>query len=354
MIYAARHSRLSRYLAAIVVGLTAYVCLYPFVGWREMGQSPLAFLGAPWPRYYTWLDLVLNVLGFVPLGFSLAVALARSMKPGWRVLVVTLLGGLLSLGVEFAQNYLPTRVASNLDVGTNIAGALMGALIGVYVVGVFHFGETMQRWRQRRIVRGHIGEWGLLLMAAWCLAQLEPSNILFGVGDLRPLLDLPPPLTFSASRYIVLEALIVATQTLALGLIARRVLREPLPWLVALVIALGLLLKSLAGSLFLVPADVWSWASPGAWRGLLMGVLLLLMVWRLPAWALHAAACVALLVATALVNLAPINPFDMASMHSLKVGHYTNLSGLTRVLASIWPYLALFYLTARGAIGRAR
>ena len=45
-------------------------------------------------------------------------------------MVAALLAGLFSFGLEALQNFLPSRVASNLDLGGNAAGALLGALAG--------------------------------------------------------------------------------------------------------------------------------------------------------------------------------------------------------------------------------
>jgi peptidoglycan/LPS O-acetylase OafA/YrhL len=161
-------------------------------------------------------------------------------------------------------------------------------------------------------------------------------------------------MAFSARRYIVLEAAIVSIQMLALGLVVRRCMREPAPWLLALFIILGLGIKMLATSAFEIPPEPWQWASPGAIRGLLAGCALLALAWRLPGWLQHSLACLALLCATALVNLAPENPFQMVSVRMISEGHFLNFHGVTRVVASLWPFLALAYLTAQGALAARR
>ena len=65
-------SRLPRYLCAAWALLTLYACLHPFAGWTDSGVSPWAFLTAPWPKYNQPSDIFLNVVGFLPLGFFLA------------------------------------------------------------------------------------------------------------------------------------------------------------------------------------------------------------------------------------------------------------------------------------------
>jgi hypothetical protein len=66
---AARVSPLARILFLVYVLLVVYASLYPFEGWRIVGVSPFAYLSAPWPRYVTAFDVVVNLLGYVPYGF---------------------------------------------------------------------------------------------------------------------------------------------------------------------------------------------------------------------------------------------------------------------------------------------
>ena len=74
-----RASPLARILLLVYVLLVAYASLYPFEGWRAVGLSPFAYLSAPWPRYVTAFDVVVNVAGYVPYGF-LAVAALRPTR----------------------------------------------------------------------------------------------------------------------------------------------------------------------------------------------------------------------------------------------------------------------------------
>ena len=55
-------------------------------------------------------------------------------------------------------------------------------------------------------------------------------------------------------------------------------------------------------------------------------------------------ALVALLAGTALVNLAPFNPYSQAALATWQQGHFLNFNGLTRLVASLWPLLALPFL----------
>jgi hypothetical protein len=91
-----------------------------------------------------------------------------------------------------------------------------------------------------------------------------------------------------------------------------------------------------------------AWLTPGAGLGLAIGgAILLLCLLAPPAWRV-ALAGLALMVGTVLVNLAPANPYSAAALATWRQGHFLNFNGLTRLVASFWPFLALPYLTLLG------
>src|SRR5512134_3915707 len=100
-----RRSRLVRYLAVGYTLVVVYATLYPFARWRVPAEAPFAFLLAPWPRYYTLSDVLLNVLGYVPLGFLLALALLPLLSARTAAVCATLAGTLLCLGLEAIQQF---------------------------------------------------------------------------------------------------------------------------------------------------------------------------------------------------------------------------------------------------------
>ena len=80
---------------------------------------------------WTVLDLLANVLLFVPIGFLAALGDRRTGNDVvWRVLV---LGGLLSMVIESAQLLLITRYSSPWDVLTNAAGAALGGMLTLWL-----------------------------------------------------------------------------------------------------------------------------------------------------------------------------------------------------------------------------
>ena len=60
-------------------------------------------------------------------------------------------------------------------------------------------------------------------------------------------------------------------------------------------------------------------------------------------------AALSLMAATVLGNLAPPNPYSLAALAAWRQGHFLNFNGLTRLVATLWPFLTLpfLFLTAR-------
>jgi VanZ family protein len=342
-------SHLPLHLALTYAALVAYACLHPFTGWRDSGLPPFDYLLAPWPRYYQWDDIVLNVLGYIPLGFVLAPALPRRLGPTARVLLATLLAGLLSLALETTQNYLPSRVASNLDLGSNLLGGFIGADLGA-LAGPWLFGEQgwLHRWRMQRFIGGHTGDLGLMLLGLWLLTQLTSDGLLFGSGNLRQWFALPAPLLFHAERFILLEAAHVATTLVGVGLFARCIMLAPSVWPILLLFALAFGATSLATFSFFSAAEPLAWLTPGARQGLAVGLPVLGASLLLPRVLQHALAGMAVLAATALANLMPANPYLPLHPALQSSAHFLNFHGLTSLVATAWPFIALAYLSALG------
>ncbi|MDT3737221.1 MAG: VanZ family protein [Denitratisoma sp.] len=337
------HSPLALYLAVAYALLVAYASLHPLSGWRDTGAPVLGFLSAAWPRYHTGFDLAANILAYVPLGFLIVPALQGRLGIVAAALLAVLIGGGLSLGVEILQNFLPSRVPSNIDLACNAIGAMIGAAAGMNWGRELVDGGRLHRLRSRLVQRGHAADFGLVLLGLWLLAQLNPELLLFGTGDLRALLELPP-LPYSARRFAVIEAGVAAGGTLAAGLIAWSLLREHNRWLPTALLAAALAVKAFASMLLVSAAQFAHWITPGNMAGLAMGAGALLAATWLPPLAQRMLAALALLFATALVNLAPENPYLTASLAVWQQGHFLNFNGLTKLVSSLWPFAALPYL----------
>ncbi|MEC4601266.1 VanZ family protein, partial [Burkholderia vietnamiensis] len=176
-----RASSLALQAFAAYAALVVYASLYPFEGWVSLGIGPFDYLFAPLQRYVTVFDVATNVLGYMPFGALGVLAL----HPRWRgvaaTLVVTGLGVLLSGTMEALQTYLPTRVASNLDLGANALGALLGASLAAPATGALLDRGALRRLRFAWFEAD--GATPLLLGALWPFAILFPSPFLFGIGD---------------------------------------------------------------------------------------------------------------------------------------------------------------------------
>lgn len=335
---------LAGYLAAAYALLIVYASLHPFSGWRDLGAPAFEFLGSPWPRYYTWFDMLVNVLAYLPLGLHMVPALRERLRPAGAALLAVVAGAALSLALETLQNFLPTRVPSNLDLGCNTIGTSVGALLGLRYGRLFEDGGGLTRWRLRRFRRGRVGDVGLILIALWLLTQLNPEILLFGTGDLRSLVGIQAPLAFTAARIFAVELAVALLGVVATGALAWLLMRGRGAWLLIALFLLALAIRVFAAALILDPAQSTHWLTPGNSVGLVAGALLLPLVIVLPPQGQQMAAALALLGATALVNLAPHNPYFIATMRTWNTGHLLNFNGLTRLASSLWPFFALAYL----------
>jgi VanZ family protein len=337
-------SPLSLYLAGAYTLLAIYGSLYPFAGWHDSGAPLTAFLVAGWPRYTTAFDIAGNVAAYLPLGFLWATALQARLAPALPVVAALLLGGTLSLALEIAQHFLPSRVPSNLDVACNLAGTFAGALAGARWGWTMLDGGRLHALRQRLFCAGTMADAGLLLVWIWLLTQLNPDTLLFGNGGLRELLDIPAPLPYSAESFVRIEAAIVAAHALAIALIATLLTRRWRPELALVVVGAGLLAKSFAFLLMMSGDAGFAWVTPGSLTGLAIGLVLWLLASPLQARWQRALAAVSLLFATTLVNIAPENPYLANTFQTWNPGQFLNFHGLTRLVSNLWPFLALPWL----------
>jgi VanZ family protein len=167
--------------------LITYASWYPFSGWRSNGLPLSAFLFAPLPYYWTKFDLLTNIVGYMPFGVLLVFSLYPRLRGVWAVLLASMIGALVSTAMEAGQNFLPSRVPSNLDLLTNAAGVVLGALAGALLTPAFLEQSRMLALRSRWFL--HEASRGLIVLALWPLAQVYPQAYLFGHGPLLPMLS---------------------------------------------------------------------------------------------------------------------------------------------------------------------
>ncbi|MET0857180.1 MAG: VanZ family protein, partial [Telluria sp.] len=165
--------------------LIVYASWFPFTGWRSTGLEPWAFLNLTPQRYWTAFDVIVNVIGYIPLGMLMVPSLYPRIRGFWALLLTAVLGMLVSGGMEVVQTYLPSRVPSNLDFLTNSVGCFVGALIGAAGARSYLNQSRLYQVRQRWFA-SH-GSQGLVLLALWPLAQIYPQGYLFGHGQVLPI-----------------------------------------------------------------------------------------------------------------------------------------------------------------------
>jgi len=104
-------------LLAYLMVTTLLITWAPF----QFASQPLHGLTNVW----TWSDLVLNVVMFLPLGFLAQASRVRQRAVAWWA--IGLAGALLSATIELGQLFIAERYTSLLDVLTNGLGAALGA-----------------------------------------------------------------------------------------------------------------------------------------------------------------------------------------------------------------------------------
>lgn len=353
-------------LALGFAALVVYASLYPFEGWRvQDGVSAWAYLAAPWPRYWTGFDVAANLLGYLPLGALLTLALARSAGAGARRAAPwagLLLPALLSLLLEALQGFLPMRVPSRLDALLNAAGAGLGVLLALALLR----SGLLRRWvRLRELWLADAPTGSLAVLAAWPLALLYPSSVPFGLGQVwerllqqasEALADLPSPgaaplagwltapAAVAAPMAPLTEAVAVATGLIAPCLLAYALLglgpRRLLAW--ALWLALALAAAALSAALTYGPEHAWAWLAPPVWLGMGLAALLALPLALAGPRSCALLMLLALTFSLGLLNASADSPYLQASLAEWEQGRFIRFHGLSQWLGWLWPYAALW------------
>jgi VanZ family protein len=350
-------------LALAYAALIVYASLYPFADWRDQGIAPWAYLSAPWPKYWTGFDFAINVVGYVPFGFLCALVVLRT-RPGagvWRaVLRASAAGAAIAFAMETLQSYLPARIPSNVDLGLNTAGAIVGAVLaaGLERIGaVAHWSRARSQWFVEE-ARG-----GFVLLALWPFALLFPAAVTFGLGQVFErlegaisewLLD-TPFIDWLPVRQFELEPLVPAVELLCvllgalvpclLGyLVARSAVQRAV--LLPLILLGGVAASALSAALSYGPDHAWAWldlpVQVGLATALFAGVLLLFAPRRLCA----ALLLVGLVLQLSLLNQAPESAYFAQTLATWEQGRFIRFHGLAQWLGWVWPFAVLAYVVA--------
>ena len=340
--------------------LIIYASWYPFSGWRSSGLPPLTFLHLVKPRYWTGFDVTVNIVGYIPFGVLLVLSLYPRVKGVWAVLVASIAGILVSGTMEAVQNYLPSRVPSNLDFLTNSAGCVAGAILGALWSRSLLDQSRLYRLR-RRWFAPHASQ-GLVLLALWPLAQIYPLGFLFGFGQVLPIIStwlsdwldmnidlvamLRPGAAMSVEQYWLSETIITACGLTGAALTLLCLTRRGAPRFALMLafVAAALVVKSLASSLLFRPDNAFVWVTPGAEGGILIGLIMLSGLAFAPQVAQRRLAVVTLVLSLIVVNTIPVNPYFVSTLQGWVQGKFLNFNGAAQFLALLWPFFALWFL----------
>ncbi len=342
-------------------GLIVYASLYPFADWRDQGLSSFAYLWQPLPRYWTGFDIWINILGYLPFGFLLAVSGLRSHRTQRPLLVATVAAALVSMLMESLQSRLPQRVPSNLDLGLNTLGAWLGALTatGLERMGALaHWSRVRERW----LVPDARG--GIVLLALWPVALLFPTSVPLGLGQVMERLENTlvdwlvdtPFLDWLPMRDIELQPMLPGGQMACVWLgalipcllgycVVRGGRRRAVFAVTAL--ALAVMVTALSAALSFGPSHAWDWlnlpARIGLGAALVMAALLVFAPKRLAA----ALALLALGLDLGLLNHASSGPYFEQTLHTWEQGQFIRFNGLAQWVSWLWPFATLVYVVAQ-------
>lgn len=340
--------RLAWILAVAYLLVVVYASLHPFSGWRSPPDEILFFLGAPWPRYITLQDILINVGAYVPLGLLLSVGFGARHGAARGALAAALAAVAFSLAMEAAQMFLPARIASNVDLLANGFGALLGATAAPLLSPTRILGGRLHAARHRLFVEGVIADTGMVIAFLWLLTQFHPTVQPFGSGYLKGTLDLPAYFVHTPGLAFLSEALVVFFNVLGVGLLLSAVMREDAhPFrVIAALIAAALAIKAYTAAELVKLTAPLAWLTPGVLAGLAGAGGVGYAALRLPGTAQIAVSALCIAAATAVINLAPENPYQNVPPRLLARGasHFLSFSGIVRALSELWPALAVSFL----------
>lgn len=352
-------------LALIYSLLIIYASCYPFSEWRNQGLDFFDFLWAPMPKYWTGFDVVINAVGYIPLGFLAFLTIREQYANIWCLILGLLWAVVLSIAMETIQGFMPLRVSSNLDVLLNALGGFIGALMAWFASGlglVNLWGKIKAQW--------FVGETrgAMVLLALWPVALIFPTEIPFGLGQItekfyRFLLShagseevLIWPLTHEFDQ--LLDASWIDSLLISLGMVLPCLLYYSVVEIVwkrffgmLLIVAFGIIIISLSSGFTFGSEHTTDWFSEDVQIALLVVFLLGLLLLALPTKGILIALVALLLCYLCVLNLLPLSTYFSQTLSSWEQGRFARFNGLAQWLGWVWPFILFFYSVGR-IIGR--
>jgi VanZ family protein len=355
----------SALLAGLYLLLLVYASLYPFEGWRWPAGAtlselaPLAWL--PWrDRFDEWA----NLMGYLPFGALLFLALVRQRWSGFAALLIAVAcSALLSYVLEFLQHFVPGRFPSLRDWVNNTAGGALGAVLAWFVHASGASQALLRLGQSWFVPRSSVG---VVLLIMWPLGLLFPAPVPLGMGQIGPelraardmVLDATPLqawLLAEESASGAAQALTAWQEATAIGMglaapcLLAAVLTRPgwRRWLMPLLIAaVATAVATLSTALNFGPAHAWAWMTPRVQLAFSWSVALCMLCALASARTCAALALVAL-TALVVVAEAPTDPYYAASLQAWERGRFIRFSGVAQWVGLLWPYVAMAWLVAR-------
>ncbi|QZA77967.1 VanZ family protein [Deefgea tanakiae] len=341
----AKPTVVSPFFFAVSLLVILILSWYPFSGWRFTGEPILAFFSYPLPYYFTLFDNAINILAYIPLGLSAAIIFRHSRL---ALIYATLIGFFISMGVEFVQQFLPSRIASNMDILSNGFGAFLGAVIGV----LFSHRSVLRRWQLFRhdyLAPGAVVEWGAIWLLLWFTTQFDPSLPFLGVVVLPQGLPQPfvSPLNDPALFLRLLEGGGMMLHLLGVGLFVSVLVRESrqIPRAMFGVLFCALLMKMGFAGMLLQPEQFFAWLNLNIVLGGLVGGLVLWILWQLNRRLRSFAGFSSLFAATWVSYLWPLSPTESPQLMIFKwnYGHLQHFNGMSHAIGDVWPLGAMLF-----------
>jgi VanZ family protein len=364
-----RHRSSTAPLALAYAALIVYASLYPFSDWRAPPDvESLRWLRLPFARWFPTFDIGANLLGYLPFGGLLYLAVVRSGgRRSTGVALALSVASALSYAMEVTQTFLPGRVPSLLDWMLNSAGAALGVLIAMLLQkagAIAHWQSVRERW----FIARSAGALSLLLL--WPLALLFPTPVPLGTGQvldrLRELAqsvaeDTPLAPWVDAWAQSALQPTVPLTPVaewtaVMLGLLAPCLLAFSVVrslgrrLLAAIVVAVaGFAATTLSTALNFGPQHALAWITPVTVPAMTAALAIAAVLAFAPGRAAAGIGLMALTALVALVTQAPSDPYYASSLQAWEQGRFIRFHGLAQWVGWLWPYAAMLVLLWRVA-----
>lgn len=328
-------------MAFIYALLLIYGTLFPFSDWGKSEGGLHTLLTLQWPLKVSRSDVLTNLLVYIPLGFFLVMALNRRCSAKTKIVLASLSGFFLSLFMEYLQSYLPARVSSLTDTAFNTVGTFAGAVAAHGLASHTFAGGQLRRLRAHLVIQSPLANIGVMVLALWAFSQLMPfipsldrGTLVTGIRPLLMTLRGDGPYEFAQALTYALD---IAALALVAYTVARR--RHSFARLFALFVFTVLLLK--------IPI-IGRQLSLEALTGAGAALLFLPLLPRLKSKRLPFIAGLLVLVSYAFEQLRPGGEAH-AALHAMNwipfLGQMESVIGLQDIVAGLWPFAALAYLT---------